>query len=64
MWMRRHAERRRMMLGEVVAENPGAIRHLEQLQTLLVKLLQRDLAPFQVVENSKCDIHGGGLLRR
>ena len=46
-----------MMLGEVVAENPGPIGGLDKLQTFFVELLQRNLAALQMVENSECDFH-------
>src|SRR5580704_634874 len=52
-----HPERRRMMLGEVIAEDARAIRDLEQLQAFLVELLQRNIATLHVIENSECDLH-------
>ena len=46
-----------MMLGEVVAENPGAIGDLEQLQAFFVELLERHVAALEVIEDSECNFH-------
>jgi hypothetical protein len=46
-----------MMFGKVIAENAGAIRGFEKLQPFLVKLLEWEILPFQVIENSESNFH-------
>jgi len=45
------------MLGEVIAEDSSPIRGLDQLQTFLVQLLERNLASLEVIENSERNFH-------
>ena len=45
------------MLGKVVAENARAIGRLQKLQPFFVKLLERNLLSFQMIENSECNFH-------
>ena len=54
---RRHAERRAVMLGQVIAVEAGAVVQLEQPQPVLVEVRQRAGAPVQMVENA--DAHDG-----
>ena len=46
-----------MMLREVIAEDPGAIRGLNQLQAFLVELLEGNIVALQVIEYSECNFH-------
>src|SRR5262245_39959389 len=48
---RSHAERRAVVLREVVAEEACGIRFLQELQPVVVELMQRDLAPVDPIEH-------------
>ena len=50
---RRHAERRRMMLGQVVAVEARAIEQLDDREPLLVIVRKRCRAAIEVVEDSE-----------
>jgi len=57
---RGHAERRRVMLGQVVAEEPGGFRLSQELQPILVKLTELAvLPPIDPVEDSELGIRHG-----
>ena len=58
---RRHAERRAVMLSEVVGVEAGAVVQLDQPQPVLVKILRRAGAPVQMVENA--DAQDGSSVR-
>jgi hypothetical protein len=53
---RRHAERRRVMLGEMIGVETGAVVKLDQLQPGLVIIPQRQVITIEVIENSKFHI--------
>ena len=49
----RHAKRCRVMLGQMIAEEPGCIRRLQELQPVLVELVQGRGATVDPIEQSK-----------
>ena len=49
----RHAERRRMVLGEVIGVEAGSIVGLGDLQAVFIKIRQRWAGAVEVIENSK-----------
>ncbi len=52
-----HAEWREVMFGDVIAVEAGAIIGLDDLQSVFVKLAQRQVAAIDMVENSNLQ-HG------
>jgi hypothetical protein len=55
----RHAERREMMLGQVIGEKAGAIVGLDDAQPLLEIIAQRDIVAVEVVEDT--EFHAGSV---
>jgi hypothetical protein len=50
---RRHAERRGVMLGQVIGMEAGPVIGLDDLQPLLVVLCQRHVVAVEVIENAE-----------
>ena len=50
---RRHAQRRGVVFGQMVAVKAGFISHLEESQAPVIQLTQRVRSAFQVIKNSK-----------
>src|SRR5206468_1829972 len=55
----RHAEGRSVVLRQVVTEEAGGVRRLQELQPLLIKLMQGRLAPINPIEQSKGHLRHG-----
>ena len=53
----RHAERRRMMLGDLIAIEAEPVVKLDQLQPVLVEIAQRRAGGIQVVEYAERQCH-------
>ncbi len=49
----RHAERRRMMLGEVIGVEPGLVVGFDELEAILVIVAQRQIVAVEVIENAE-----------
>ncbi len=54
---RRHAERRRMVLGAMVAVDAGAVVGLHQLEAVFVEIAERLIVPVDVIEDSEFQRH-------
>src|SRR6185437_10621691 len=52
-----HAERRRMMLGAVIAVDAGTLVGFDQLEPVLVERVQRSVVAVDVVENAELQGH-------
>ena len=56
---RRHAQRREVVLGDVIGVKAGTVQGLDDLQPLLVILAQRQIIAVEMVENTEFQIHTG-----
>ena len=61
---RRHRQRRRVMLGEVIAVKAGGLGRLQQGEPILVGLLQRLAARVDVIEDAELHVAFPPPLRR
>jgi len=52
-WRGRHAERRRMVFGNLVAIEAEAVVKLDQLQTVLIEIAQRRARRVEMIENAE-----------
>ena len=55
---RRHAERRRVVLRQVIGVEAGAVIRLDQLQAALIERAERLVAPVEMIENAEVELHG------
>src|SRR5580700_3173934 len=54
---RRHAERREVVLSDVVGVKTGAIKSFYHLEPLLVEIAQRQVAAVKMVEDAESQLH-------
>src|SRR5882724_1175345 len=56
---RRHAQRREVVLRDVISVKAETIKSLDNFQPLLVILAQRQVIAVEMVENTEFQIHSG-----
>ena len=54
---RRHAERREVMLGDVIGVKAGPVERLDDFQPLLVIVAQRQIIAVEMIENAEFQRH-------
>ena len=57
----RHAERREVMLGDMVGVEAEAVESFDHLQPLLVIIAQRQVVAVEVIENAEFQAHYGTI---
>src|SRR5205814_9476414 len=56
---RRHAQRRLMVLGEMIGVIAKLVGTRQKLQALVVRLVERNISqPLEMIENAKLQAHG------
>jgi hypothetical protein len=56
-WRRRHAQRREVVLCDVIGVKARTIESLDNFQPLLVILAQRQVIAVEMIENTKFQVH-------